>query len=270
MKQSVLRARRAVLRVAGPASVAVVLMAAPAAAQWIGEAAGDGAAPPAAAPQTLAPAPAAPAAASPAAASGPAPTAITVAPPSTGGAGGFGGGFDAPGGFSPAPGMGGGFGAPGMGAPGMGAPAPDSGRAAQTARCQSEINPLREDLESRGEALQVAAKKKRPPSELCPLFRRLSGAYDKFYGYLTKNKSTCGVPDDVLKTLKKSSTQVAGTRDKVCEIAAAGGTGGGPTGPAPLPQGMLSSGLNLPSGLPSVNSDRPGGVYDTLGGSALR
>lgn len=243
MRRALIRGGRRCAIVACAGSLAVgLLLASPAGAQWIGSAGGDGSPPekPPAAP--LAPAPA-PAAASPA------PNAS------------FGGGLDSPGMPSPE-----GFGDlpnGGLAGPGGFSPAPRG----PSADCQGNVNALRGDVEKNGQALQAAAKKKRPPTEVCPLFRRFVAAQNKFYDYLLKNKTACGVPDSALKSLKTNLAQVATTRDKVCEVAA----NGPPPGAAPSPpQGMLSQGLNLPSGLPSISADRPGGVYDTLGGNALR
>ncbi|MBS7540400.1 hypothetical protein [Ancylobacter lacus] len=147
--------------------------------------------------------------------------------------------------------------------PGPGGPAPAG------AECGDNIEKLRSELDTRGKTLKSAADRKRPPTELCPLFRRFVSAQETFYSYLRKNKAECGVPDDILKKLKASAGSMGATRDKVCKIAE-GGPGAGGGGGGPPPQGQLSSGLGLPSALPPVRSSEPGGVFDTLGGSALR
>lgn len=136
--------------------------------------------------------------------------------------------------------------------------------------CQSQVNTLREDLEARVATLQNAGKKKAGPSELCPLFRNFMTAQQKFYNYLSTNKTKCQVPDEALTNLKKGASQSASMRDKICKAAQMQESGGaGPSGPPQ--QGAVSAGLGLPSGLPSSNvHSRPGGVFDTLGGSALR
>ncbi|MDF2998777.1 MAG: hypothetical protein K0R27_4414 [Xanthobacteraceae bacterium] len=249
MRRALLRGGRrcAILACAGSLA-AGLLLATPAGAQWIGSAGGDGS-PPAKPPTApLAPAPAAAASAPAAASAAPAPDAT------------LGAGFDSPG--MAAPGFGelpnGGLAAPGGFSPAQRGPSAD---------CQTNVNALRGDVEKNGDSLKAAAKRKRPPNEVCPLFRRFVASQQKFYDYLAKNKSNCSVPDSALKSLKTNLAQVTTTRDKVCEVAA----NGPPPGAAPAtPQGMLSQGLNLPSGLPSISADRPGGVYDTLGGNALR
>lgn len=157
--------------------------------------------------------------------------------------------------------MGGGLSSPDA-MPGM-TPRPQTGGV----DCQGDINALRDDLESRGKKLEAGVKKKVGASELCPLFRSFVTAQEKFFGYLTKNQTNCGVPPDILKKMKSNTANVTNSRDRVCKAAAMGDSGG-PAGPPP--QGQLSSGLNLPSGIPSVQHTQPGGVFDTLGGNALR
>ncbi|MDQ0347644.1 hypothetical protein J2S76_002068 [Ancylobacter vacuolatus] len=156
---------------------------------------------------------------------------------------------------------------PGLGAaPGVSAPQqanPDA------ANCQSQVAKLREELETRGGALQGATKKKLPPSELCPMFRSFANAQQAFYSFLNTNKAKCGVPDDILVKFKENVASVNTTRNRVCEVAKMqeSGGGGGPGGPPP--QGSVSAGLGLSTGLPTMEAP-PGGVFDTLGGDALR
>lgn len=169
---------------------------------------------------------------------------------------------------SMAPGSGGGL-APGMGMPQQASPQGAPQGNPNMAECQGQVTKLRGDLEARGGALEKAAKAKRPPSELCPLFRNFSTAQQSFFSYLSTNKAKCGVPDDVIAQLKKNVSSVNGTRNKVCEVAKLQESGGGAGPSGPPPQGQISAGLGLPSGLPSVGAPK-GGVFDTLGGDALR
>ncbi|MGA0561605.1 hypothetical protein ACO2RV_04070 [Ancylobacter sp. VNQ12] len=156
----------------------------------------------------------------------------------------------APGGFSTAP------------------AAPAGPNEADMADCQSQVTKLRGDLESRNETLRKAAERKATPSEICPLFRGFATAQQKFFNYLSTNKTKCGVPDEALKGLKQNSAQVASIRDKVCKAAQLQESGGGGGG-GPPPQGAVAAGLGLSSGLPNTDGGK-GGVFDTLGGSALR
>lgn len=213
----------------------------PAQAQWIGAPGGSGDASTAAPEPVPAPAPAMAPSATPSPGYTPAPG---LAAP------------DAPGAFSPAMG---GF------SPAPAAPAGPS--QADMADCQAQVTKLRDDLETRNETLRKTAERKASPSEICPLFRSFATAQQKFYTYLSANKTKCGVPDEALTDLKKNSAQVASIRDKVCKAAQIQESGGG--GGGPPPQGAVAAGLGLSSGLPSTDGGK-GGVFDTLGGSALR
>lgn len=251
-------------------TLAMLAGTAPASAQWIGTPGGGATssepAPAAAAPvENTAPASITVAPATPAAAPMAPPASSmdssSVVPP----VGGFSqGGFSQGGGFAQ-PGMDGGMGG------GMGMPQQPSAAAVATMKeCQTSVNTLREDLESRVAVLQTAGKKKAGPSELCPLIRNYVTAQQKFFNYLSTNKTKCQVPDEVVTNLKKSTGQSASMRDKICKAAQMQESGGGGAS-GPPPQGAVSAGLGLSSGLPSSNlHTRPGGVFDTLGGSALR
>lgn len=160
---------------------------------------------------------------------------------------------------------------PAQAAPGF-SPGPAMGMPQQSAPvsdCQTQVTKLRGDLETRGGALEKAAKGKRPPSELCPLFRNFASAQQRFYNYLNTNKDACGVPDNVLTQIKENLAQVSSTRNKVCDVAKMQESGGGAGPGGPPAQGAISAGLGLSSGLPTGGAP-PGGVFDTLGGDALR
>ncbi|MCJ8144998.1 hypothetical protein MKI84_18915 [Ancylobacter sp. A5.8] len=249
------RRHRGGLAACALAGVIGLAAALPASAQWIGTPGGSVTSePPAALPApTEQAAPVAPA-------STPEPALIS---PGSMQSPGFSPGFGAPGGFSQG-GM-----APGGMAPGGMQAGPGPADAATARECQTSIEKLRDDLEKRGAAIQTASSKKRPPSELCPIFRNFVSAQQKFYDYLNTNKARCGVPSDVLPKMKENLTGISSVRNKVCDAAKAQAAGaGGPSGPPT--QGAVSSGLGLPSGLPTTANSRPGGVFDTLGGNALR
>lgn len=251
----------AALRAAGGVLVAgglsLALLGTPASAQWIGSP-GGGAIEVAPAPSGTtgnAPGPALTPSPGLAPAQGNPPTSITIAPvdPGTGAAGLSGSAMG---------------GAAGGMSPGFAAPQPQQGPSqADVEDCRTNIDKLRGAIEKNGGALQGATKKKLPPDKVCPMFRSFVDSQQKFLTYLRANKTKCGVPDEVLTKLKENTTQVSGVRDKVCQIAANGpppGAGG------PPPQGSVASGLGLSSGLPGASANKQGGVFDTLGGSALR
>ncbi|MBS7534886.1 hypothetical protein KHC28_14615 [Ancylobacter sonchi] len=254
-------ARAAVIGLAAVAGVA--LTTGSAGAQWIGAAGGSTETTPQASTAPVSPAPVAPA---PTAAPATAPAATIDTTPDLGSA------------------------APSLSSPSLSAPAMSSAPAASApgqmhmtmpggmvqqptgdmADCQTNVNKLRTDLESRGGALQAASKKKVPPTELCPLFRNFATSQQKFLSYLRTNKTKCGVPDEVITKLGESTSNVLGVRDKVCKVAMEMKEGGGAGPSGPPPQSAVSAGLGLPSGLPGVSANKPGGVFDTLGGNALR
>ncbi|MCB4771399.1 hypothetical protein LGR54_22575 [Ancylobacter sp. Lp-2] len=243
----------------GLAVIAGMALAGPAGAQWIGTPGGATDSTPQASTPQASPAPA------PAAAPAAAPSATMDATPDLGSA--------APGLSSPS------LSSPAMSSPAMSSPAQShmtmpGGMVQQPsgdmADCQTNVNKLRTDLEARGGALQAASKKKVPPTELCPLFRNFATSQQKFLTYLRTNKTKCGVPDEVLTKLRESTTNVVGVRDKVCKVALEMKEGGGAGPSGPPPQSAVSAGLGLPSGLPGVSANKPGGVFDTLGGNALR
>ncbi|MFK8253746.1 hypothetical protein [Ancylobacter terrae] len=157
--------------------------------------------------------------------------------------------------------------APAMPAPTFAAPAAAPQRA--SVDCQGDVDKLRADIETNGKAIQAASKRKATPIEVCPIFRRYVTAEQKFVAYLEKNQEACGVPGEAIKSLKTNNGKAAATRDKVCQIAAQQQEKGAGGGEAPR-QGQLSSGLGLQNSLPGVGSGKSGGVFDTLGGSALR
>ena len=230
------------------ALLACASMAVPAQAQWIGSPGGGGGA--TVTEPTMPPAQMAPA-----------PSAMSPAPMAPGPMSTPQNGMMPSGGFSPSESS--------MGQPGMGQPSPAD--MAQMKDCQSNVEVLRTDLEKRGAVLQGATKKKLPPSELCPMFRAFVTAQQKFSTYLATNQTKCHVPEDVVKKVKENATNVAGVRDRVCKAAQMQENGGGSGGGGPPPQGAVSQGLGLPSGLPSTTSaSQKGGVFDTLGGNALR
>ncbi|MDR6953995.1 hypothetical protein J2X65_003362 [Ancylobacter sp. 3268] len=235
------------------AATGVVLAASSAGAQWIGTPGGSTESSPPAVSATPAPA-AIPAPATPAPAPSP-------------------GGADADLGSA-------GLATPSLSSPSLAAPSAAPGLAmpggmvqqpsADMADCQTNVGKLRTDIETRGGALQAATKKKLPPSELCPLFRNFASSQQKFLTYLRTNKTKCGVPDEVLTKLRENTNSISGVRDKVCKVAAEMQSGGGAGPSGPPQQGAVAAGLGLSSGLPGVSANKPGGVFDTLGGSALR
>ncbi|MDE1567179.1 hypothetical protein [Aquabacter sediminis] len=138
------------------------------------------------------------------------------------------------------------------------------------ADCQTDFMALRQDMEEKGKALQAAGKAKKPPQELCPLFRTFTASEAKVAKYLQDNKDWCQIPPEVVTSAVANNKKTADLRDKICAAAASGaGAGGG--GPAkPPPQGSMSSALGVTTGYVPGSGGTGGGVFDTLTGNALK
>jgi hypothetical protein len=189
---------------------------------------------------------AAPAQPAPAASSGGWPSSSAAAPASGGGAW--------PSSGAAAPIQGGGFSA----APqqGMG-----GGPSAGQAKCAHEVPPLRDEVQSKGNAIKAVTDRKGTREETCGAFKNFVAAESKYFKYLQDNKDVCGVPDDAIKVMKTTLSQHTTLRNRVCNAAA----GGAPRAPS------LSDALGT-SRLPGM-SDAPtaskGTTFDTLTGNPL-
>lgn len=129
--------------------------------------------------------------------------------------------------------------------------------------CQSEFNKLRDNIQSRGKALQEAGKRKANPKELCARLVSYSNAEQKMLSFLIKRTQECGVPPEAAEGLKKSQVKTAELRTKVC--SAANNPGPGPQSPS----AGLSGAINPNAG--SVpESPTGGGIFDTLSGNILQ
>ena len=146
---------------------------------------------------------------------------------------------------------------PSMGpGPGMG-PAP--GPSAGMPPCLQKFLPMRAEAEKRAGVLQAGINKKKPPNELCQLFRSFSEAEEKVVSYAVANQSGCGIPADAVGQMKKNHAKTNEVRDRVCSVAE-----------NPKPAGPnLGEALGL-GGLPSAETTRGGtGTLDSLSGNPL-
>ncbi len=142
------------------------------------------------------------------------------------------------------------------------------GTGAALADCQTDFMALRQDMEEKGKLLQAAGKAKKPPQELCPLFRTFTTAEGKVAKYLQDNKDWCQIPPEVVNAALTNNKKTAELRDKICDAAANGAGAGGPS--RPPPQGSMSSALGVTTGYVPGSSSTGGGVFDTLTGNALK
>jgi hypothetical protein len=124
--------------------------------------------------------------------------------------------------------------------------------------CVQEFTKLREEAEKRGAAIKAASERKAPPREACQLFNVFISAQSKMVKYAADNAAWCGIPDQVVASLKEGLAKTSDVRTKVCQAAAAPRS----TGPS------LSDALSSP--VPNSNNIKTGrGTFDTLTGSPL-
>lgn len=141
------------------------------------------------------------------------------------------------------------------GGPGMGA-----GPSAGMPPCMEKFLPMRAEAEKRAGVLQAGINKKKPPPELCQLFRSFSEAEAKVVNFATANQAGCGIPPDAVATMKKNHAKTTEVRDKVCAVAQQPARPAGPN---------LGEALGLGS-LPSSETTRAGtGTLDSLSGNPL-
>jgi hypothetical protein len=136
---------------------------------------------------------------------------------------------------------------------------------APQANCAQDFVALRTDAENKGKALQEAGKRKAPPSELCPLFRRYGEAEAKMVRYLEQNQAWCQVPAEAVKNAKTNHERTLKLRNQVCQAAAA------PVAPPQSPSAGLSGALDaIPFGGAPAPAPSGSGVFDTLTGNVLQ
>jgi hypothetical protein len=126
--------------------------------------------------------------------------------------------------------------------------------------CASEFMPLRNAAEKRGLAIQDAAKRKAPPSEVCALFKTFTEAEAKYVKYAEANATWCGIPEQAVQQMKANHAQSLKIRQRVCAAAAA----------PPKPRGPSLGDALSTTPTPSGSNTRTGrGTFDTLTGNPL-
>lgn len=129
--------------------------------------------------------------------------------------------------------------------------------------CQAEFTKLRDDIQSKGKALQEAGKRKATPKELCARINSYSAAEVNMLNFFTKKSSACGIPPDAAEGLKKNRVKTVELRTKICSAAA--NPGPGPQSPSAGLSGAINQGT---SAVPETPSG--GGIFDTLSGNILQ
>ena len=153
------------------------------------------------------------------------------------------------------------FAGPAAGMGPMGGFGPPQQQQQQMPPCMIEFGKLRDAAATRAQAIQKAgqAKEKPSPKEACHLFNLFSAAEEKMLKYLVSNKTSCGVPDEVIKQVRQDHSRTADIRGKICKAAEAPPRPAGPT---------LSDTLTAP--IPDAKNVRSGaGTFDTLTGNPL-
>jgi hypothetical protein len=139
-------------------------------------------------------------------------------------------------------------------------PAMGPGPSAGMPPCMKQFLPMRAEAEKRAGVLQAGISKKKPPPELCHLFRSFSEAEDKVVKFAVANQAGCGIPPDAVAMMKKNHAKTTEVRDKVCSVAEK---------PAQPPGPNLGEALGFGS-LPNAETTRAGtGTLDSLSGNPL-
>lgn len=125
--------------------------------------------------------------------------------------------------------------------------------------CFKEFTALRNDAEKKAAAIKAAGERKASPKVACHLFNVFSAAEAKMVKYADENAVWCGIPKQVVDTMKKSHGRTAQMRTKICRVAAA----------PPRPHGpSLSDSLGVR--IPDSDNIKTGrGTFDTLTGSPI-
>jgi len=138
--------------------------------------------------------------------------------------------------------------------------APRQQRPQQVSPCVAEFGKLRDAAEKRAAAIRAASARKASPKEACGLFTAFTTAEAKMLKYAVDNAVWCGIPAQIIDTIKKGHAHSDEMRTKVCRIAAAAPVA--PRGPT------LSDALSAP--ITDSSNIRTGrGTFDTLTGTPL-
>jgi hypothetical protein len=150
--------------------------------------------------------------------------------------------------------------APQQGWPQQQAPQQQGSQQQQQA-CAEDFGKLRDIAQKRATAIRTASERKAQAKEACGLFNSFSDAETKMIKFAGDNATRCGIPPNVVQTLKQNHMKTTELRTRVCQAAA---------GPMPSAAPSLSDALSAP--VPDANNIKTGrgtGIYDTLTGTPL-
>jgi hypothetical protein len=130
----------------------------------------------------------------------------------------------------------------------------------QAPPCVQEFMRLRSDAEKKAAAIRQASSRKASPKEACGLFNAFSASEAKMLKYAEDNSVWCGIPPQIVDSIKTGHTRTNEMRTKICNVAAQAPMA--PRGPS------LSDALGSP--VPDTNNIKTGrGTFDTLTGTPL-
>jgi hypothetical protein len=136
---------------------------------------------------------------------------------------------------------------------------PPQARPDQVPPCVQEFIKLREVTEKRGLAIKQAGEQKVSPKEACGLFNAFTAAEEKMLKYAVDNGVWCGIPQQVIDSIKQGHTKATEMRTRICRAAAV---------PVRAAAPSLSDALSSP--IPDPNNIKGGsGTFDTLTGPPL-
>src|SRR4029079_10164460 len=125
--------------------------------------------------------------------------------------------------------------------------------------CAPASSRRREATEKRAAAITAAGERKASPKEACQLFGAFVTAQTKMLKFANENATWCGIPNQVMVSLKEGLAKTSEIRNRVCQVAAAPPRPAGPS---------LSDALSGP--VPDSNNIKTGrGTFDTLTGNPL-
>jgi hypothetical protein len=120
---------------------------------------------------------------------------------------------------------------------------------------------LREDVEKGAAGIKAASARKASREEVCPMFKSFALKEAKMVTFLETNQKLCGVPPNVITSMKTNHAATIRIRNVVCSPA--------PAGPGAVP--TLSDALGGPIIADDQSAKLPGrGTFDTLTGNALQ
>jgi hypothetical protein len=117
--------------------------------------------------------------------------------------------------------------------------------------------PLRDDAQKKAAAIGAGQKRHVDRPEMCKLVTVFAAAEEKAAQFLEKNKTWCGVPDQVIASTKETHLKTLHFREVVCSAA-----------PQPhVP--TLSDAMGGPTVDTRKNTKTGAGTFDTLTGNPL-